>query len=128
MRAVIIRFPFSLTTTNPTDVDAPFCALTSIDVSERVNDRHSNTHHRFPIDGLIETIMDENELTHPSLAIRLFLNTLDGVSPIAYRIIDCDVDPNTLTFPDVNETLSSSEKGDEESEIDDVVEERRVIE
>jgi hypothetical protein len=124
----MIRFPFSFTTTNPTDVDAPFCALTSIDVSERVNDRHSNTLSRFPINGLTETIIDENELTHPSLTIRPFLNTLGGVSPIACRTVDCDVDPNTLTFPDVNETLSLSEKGDEESEMDDVVEERRVIE
>ena len=79
---VITTLPLPLTTTNPTDVDAPFCARTSIVVSERVSDRHSNTHARFPIDGLIDTIIDENELTHPSLTIKPSLNTLGGASPM----------------------------------------------
>jgi len=101
----MITFPLPLTTTNPTVVDAPFCALTSIPVRERVSDRHSNTLSRFPIDGLIITIIDENELTHPSLTIRPSLNTLDGVSPIARSMV-VSVDPNTLTLPDVSDTLS----------------------
>ena len=105
---VMITFPFPLTMTNPTDVDAPLCALTSIVVSDRVDDRHSNTDCRLPMDELIDTIIDENELTHPSLTIRPSTNTPDGVSPTACRIV-VGSETNTFTLPDVRDTLSSSE-------------------
>ena len=117
VRDVIVTLAVPPIMMNATDVDAPFIALTSIVESERDDDTHSNTLCLFPSEGKMEMIIEENEVTHPSMRMRPFIVSLDCESPTTSRMNESDV-VKTLTLPVFNDIDDSNLNGDEDSEIE----------
>jgi hypothetical protein len=79
----MITFPFPLTTTIPRLLITPLTALNSNVV--RVNDdddEHSNTLIRFSIEGLMEMIIEENELIDPQHNTTQSLDSSILIEPI----------------------------------------------